>query len=174
MMKGAISESVKEKILEAIERTEHLVSMAPMERIEWRPEMVGKQAPPIDLGHLLGHLLSCLAGFCAALHAAFPAELREMEELRGLAVDHSCAPEEARERIEIYARHIAKGLALCTDEDLGRKIRTVFVPEGETLLTILLGNFEHLTNHKYQLFFYLKLLGVSVGTADLYRLRGGS
>ena len=51
MMKGAISESVKEKILEAIERTEHLVSMAPMERIEWRPEMVGKQAPPIDLGH---------------------------------------------------------------------------------------------------------------------------
>lgn len=172
MTKGAISESVKGKIREAIERTEHLVNMAPMERLAWRPKMAGNQAPPIDLGHLLGHLLSCLAGFCAALHAAFPSELREMEELRGLAVEHSCAPEEARGRIEIYARHIAKGLALCSDEDLGRKIRTIFVPEGETLLTILLGNLEHLTNHKYQLFFYLKLLGVSVGTADLYRLRG--
>jgi DinB superfamily len=172
MTKGAISESLREKILEAVERTEHLVNMAPLERIAWRPEMAGNQAAPIDLGHLLGHLLSCLAGFCAVLHAAFPNELREMEDLRGLAVDHSCAPEEARGRIEIYARHIAKGLALCTDEDLGRKIRTMFVPEGETLLTILLGNFEHLTNHKYQLFFYLRILGVNVGTPDLYRLRG--
>lgn len=172
MTKGTNSESVREKILEAIERTEHLVSMTPADRLAWHPDAAANQTTPIDLGHLLGHLLSCVAGFCAALHAAFPNELREMEELRGFAVDHSCAPEEARVRIEIYARHIAKGLALCTDDDLGRKIRTVFVPEGETLLTILLGNFEHLTNHKYQLFFYLKLLGVKVGTADLYRLRG--
>jgi len=172
MTKGAISESVKGKILEAIERTEHLVNMTPADRLAWHPDAAANQTAPIDLGHLLGHLLSCVAGFCAALHAAFPSELREMEELRGLAVDHSCAPEEARGRIEIYARHIAKGLALCDEEALGRKTRTVFVPEGETLLTILLGNFEHLTNHKYQLFFYLKLLGVSVGTADLYRLRG--
>ena len=172
MMKGAIAESLREKILEAIERTEHLVSLAPANRLGWHPEAAPNQAAAIDLGHLLGHLLSCVAGFCAALHAAFPGELREMEELRGLVVDHSCGPEEARGRIEIYARHIAKGLALCTDEDLGRKIRTVFVLDGETLLTILLGNFEHLTNHKYQLFFYLKLLGVNLGTADLYRLRG--
>jgi hypothetical protein len=27
-------------------------------------------------------------------------------------------------------------------------------------------------NHKSQLFFYLKMLGVPVATADLYRLRG--
>ncbi len=174
MTKGAIAGSARDKILETIERTEHLVSMAPADRLAWHPEAAGNQAVPIDLGHVLGHLLSCVAGFCAALHAAFPSELREMEELRGLAVDHSCGPDEARGRIESYARHIAKGLALCTDEDLGRKIRTVFVPEGETLMTILLGNLEHLTNHKYQLFSYLKLLGANVGTPDLYRLRGGS
>jgi DinB superfamily len=172
MQERGIAGSVQGKILETIERTEHLVSMAPAERLTWHPEAGEGHAVPIDLGHLLGHLLSCVAGFCAALHAAFPAELHEMEELRGLAVDHSCAPEEARGRIEVYARHIAEGLAHCADEDLGRKIRTVFVPEGETLLTILLGNLEHLTNHKYQLFFYLKMLGVKVGTADLYRLRG--
>jgi hypothetical protein len=51
-------------------------------------------------------------------------------------------------------------------------VPTIFVPEGETLATILLGNLEHLINHKHQLFFYLRVLGVSAGTQDLYRLRG--
>ncbi len=39
-------------------------------------------------------------------------------------------------------------------------------------MTLLLGNLEHLLNHKYQLFFYLKLLGVPVNSSDLYRFRG--
>jgi hypothetical protein len=180
MPEQAIAESVSDKILEAIERTGHLVKLVPADRLAWRPEaeaavpaaMAGPAA--MDLGHLLGHLLSCLAGFCAALYAAFPMDLSGMEELRGLTVDHSCGAEETLERMKVYSRQIAEGLALCTEEDLGRRIRTVFVPEGETLLTILLGNLEHLTNHKYQLFFYLKMLGVDVGTRDLYRLRGKS
>jgi hypothetical protein len=48
----------------------------------------------------------------------------------------------------------------------------VFVPEGEPLLTILLGNLEHLVNHKYQLFFHLKLAGVPVTSRDIYKWRG--
>jgi hypothetical protein len=47
----------------------------------------------------------------------------------------------------------------------------VFVPEGQTLMAVLLGNLEHLINHKYQLFFHLKLAGVRVGSADLYKWR---
>jgi hypothetical protein len=174
MHEHAIVDSVKDKILETIERTDHLVSMAPAGRLAWRPAVHENEAGAMDLGHLLGHLLSCMAGFCAALHAAFPVELSAMGELKALTVDHSCAPDETRKRIEVYSRHIAKGLAHCAEADLGRKIRTVFVPEGETLLTLLMGNLEHLTNHKYQLFFYLKLLGVRAGTADLYCLRGES
>jgi hypothetical protein len=38
--------------------------------------------------------------------------------------------------------------------------------------TLLLGNLEHLINHKHQLFLYLKLMGVPVGTPDLYQFRG--
>jgi hypothetical protein len=51
-------------------------------------------------------------------------------------------------------------------------IPSVFVPEGESLLTLLLGNLEHLINHKYQLFFYLKLLGLPVTSRDIYHWRG--
>ena len=48
---------------------------------------------------------------------------------------------------------------------------TVFVPQGESILTLLLGNLEHLINHKHQLFTYLKQMGVPVATPDLYRFR---
>jgi len=50
---------------------------------------------------------------------------------------------------------------------------TVFAA-AESLTTLLLGNLEHLINHKYQLFVYLKILGVPVATADLYRWRGNA
>lgn len=70
-----------------------------------------------------------------------------------------------------YENCIREGFALLKDDDLARLIPTVFVPDGEPLITILLGNLEHFINHKYQLFFYLKLLGVEVTTSDLYRIR---
>ena len=42
------------------------------------------------------------------------------------------------------------------DAALARRIPTVFVPEGEALLTLRLGNLEHFINHKYQLFAYFE------------------
>jgi hypothetical protein len=54
------------------------------------------------------------------------------------------------------------------DSDLRRVVKTTFVREGESLLTLLLGNLEHLINHKYQLFIYLKLLDIPLSTSDLY------
>lgn len=179
MARGGVVEAVREKVRETIERTEHLMAMAPSGQLDWRPHVeagarTDAAAQAIDLGQLLGHLLTCVAGFCAAFYAAYPEKLREFEELRALRVDHFCTPEEAKKQIAIYAAAIEKGFACCQEEDLGRKVKTVFVPEGETLMTLLLGNLEHLMNHKYQLFFYLKMLGVKVGTEDLYRLRGAS
>lgn len=173
MGKRELTEAVRDKVLEALERTEHLVSLVPAEKLEWRPATdVVSPRPMTDLGHLLGHLLDCTAGFCAALYAAYPAQLNDFAELRDLRVNHACGPEDAAKRLEQYSRCIARGFELCTDEDLGRKIPTVFEPKGERLVTLLLGNLEHLLNHKYQLFFYLKLLGVPVGSSDLYRFRG--
>jgi len=53
-----------------------------------------------------------------------------------------------------------------------RQLSTVFVKQGETLPTLLLGNLEHLINHEHQLFTYLKLLGIEVTSRDLYHFRG--
>jgi hypothetical protein len=160
-----VVESIWLKVNEQIERTEHLIQLIPPERMPWHP-----QPGSSDVGHLLGHLLECLAGFCAVFHAAFPRELADILELRALPVNHFCTCDEALSRISTYAAKIEEGFALCGDKDLRRMIPTVFAA-AESLATLLLGNLEHLVNHKYQLFMYLKLLGVPVTTKDLYRWR---
>jgi len=158
------------KITEQIERTSHLTRLVPAEQLPWRPPIPGAWST----SELLGHLLDCLAGFCAVLHRAEPERLGHFAGLRTLPVNLACGIEEACERMELYQRHIDEGFTALTDADLGRKLSTVFVPEGESMLTLLLGNLEHLINHKHQLFVYLKLMGVDVTTPDLYHLRGAT
>jgi hypothetical protein len=162
----SISALILDKLAEQVERADHLASLVPPGAAEWKPA-----AQAFRLGELLGHLLECLAGFCAALYALDRERLAHFISLRELEVNHCCGAEEARERMAEYMAYIREGFALVTDRDLTRTISTVFVEEGEALLTILLGNLEHFINHKHQLIFYLKLLGVPVGTGDLYRLR---
>jgi hypothetical protein len=169
----AIVDSVAEKVFETVERTEHLVSLVPVGRLEWRPDLPSHLPPANDLGHALGHLLDCLSGFCAVFHVAFPTELADFAKLRSLPVNQFCSVEEAGRSIKMYAGRIERGFRCCSDADLARRIPTVFVPEGEALVTLLLGNLEHLLNHKYQLFLYLKLAGVAVTSQDIYRFRGG-
>jgi uncharacterized damage-inducible protein DinB len=167
---NSIVESIRLKVMEQIEKTLHLVRMVPPGRIEWNPQWSRDSA---DIGHLLGHLLDCLAGFCAVFQAAFPQQQEAMQELRSLPVNHLCEPDEAITRIQVYARYIEEGFRLCRDEDLRRNLPTLFA-NAESVATLLLGNLEHLINHKYQLFVYLKLMGLPVTTADIYCWRGNS
>ena len=156
------------KINEQIERTEHLIGLIPEGKLDWSPAFRRAFSASV----LVGHLLECLAGFCAVLLAAEPNRLRHFSELRQLLVNHCCDRTEAQERIRVYQAHIQEGFALLQDSDLSKIIPTVFVSAGEALLTLLLGNLEHLANHKHQLFTYLQLMGVDVGTKDLYVFRG--
>ena len=161
--------SIRAKIHEQIERTDHLIRLLPENGVDWTPAIPGAW----PAGMVLGHLLDCLAGFCAVLGAVKPDRLAHFGELRKLPVNHACSPDEAVGRIAIYRAHIDEGLAMLEDADLRRQVPTVFVEPGETLLTLLLGNLEHLINHKHQLFMYLQLMGVGANSGDLYCFRGG-
>jgi hypothetical protein len=166
MIERGLSSLLLAKVLEQIMLLERLVELVPGDKLDWRP-----CAGTFRTDELLGHLLECLAGFCAALYALNPGQLSHFERLRQLPVNHRCGAEEARERIRQYAAHIEEGFSLIGDRDLARRVPTVFVEPGEAALTLLLGNLEHLINHKHQLFFYLKLMGAPVSTADLYAPR---
>lgn len=151
-----LTAALLDKIGEQIERTSHLIGLVPAERLDWTP-----QPGDWTSGELIGHLLDCTSGFCAVLVAAEPQRLAHFAKLR-----------EVPPAMERYRAHIEEGFALLTDGDLARRVPTVFVAQGESILTLLLGNLEHLINHKHQLFTYLKQMGVAVATPDLYRLRG--
>ncbi len=156
MPDATLCAALRDKIGEQIERTIHLISLVPTGRLDWAP-----QAGDWTTADLLGHLLDCISGFCAVLAAAEPVRLAHFAKLRELSP-----------AIELYRASIEEGFALLTDADLARRVPTVFVAEGESILTLLLGNLEHLINHKHQLFTYLKQMGVPVATPDLYRFRG--
>jgi GNAT superfamily N-acetyltransferase len=155
------------KIHEQLARTVHLVRLLPPEQLQAVP-IPGAWPPAI----LLGHILECLAGFCAVLAAASPDLLPHFAQLRGQPVNQPIDAAEALFRIAMYRTAIDEGFALLGDADLARALPTVFVPQGESILTLLLGNLEHLINHKHQLFTYLRLMDIPVGTPDLYCFRG--
>jgi hypothetical protein len=165
-MSRAVCGAFHAKIDEQMERATHLAALLP----DWELQRACAASGGWTAGDLLGHLLDCMAGFCAALHAAEPENLAHFQRLRELPVNRSVTPEEFRGRLEIYKTHIAEGFALLEDADLARSIPTVFVPAGVSLATLLLGNLEHVINHKRQLFEILKRLNLNVGTADLYRI----
>ena len=164
---GPVTDSIHAKLREQIELALKMIERLP-DNLAWRPEIPQRA---MDVGHLLGHLLECLSGFCAVFYAAFPKHMAHVIALKELPVNHLCGQDEALQRFPEYAAHIAEGFAICRDEDLARLIPSVFVPQGETLITLLLGNLEHFINHKYQLFFYLKSMEIPVATRDLYRFR---
>ena len=171
-MANPLCSSILAKVDEQIERLNHLTDVLPPDRVDWAPTGLGLDG--WTTGRVLGHLLDCLAGFCAVLAAAKPERAAIFSGLRSMPVNHTCKISEARERMAVYRRHIDEGFEFLADTDLSRLVPTVFVAGGETVLTLLLGNLEHLINHKHQLFTYLKLMGAEVGTRDLYHFRNVS
>jgi len=155
MPDAPLCDALLEKIREQIERTSRLIDLVPDARQDWMPS-----PGAWTTRQLIGHLLDCISGFCAVLVAAEPERLAHFAKLR-----------EMPGTIEIYRSHVEEGFALLTDADLALRVPTVFVAQGEPVLTLFLGNLEHLINHKHQLFSYLKQMGVPVATPDLYQFR---
>jgi hypothetical protein len=168
---AALADAFLSKFLEEIDRLRHLVAKVPPALLDWAPATANGDRPPFRTAELLCHVLECLAGICAVLYACDPERLTRAAGLRGLPVTGDCGVEETLSRIAEYEAVIVEGFRLLSDADLPRRLPTVFAASGELVLTLLLGNFEHLVNHKFQLYFYLKLAGQDVGSADLYVFR---
>jgi hypothetical protein len=160
-------QSVLDKIREQVQLLDNLADLVPADRLDWRPP--GVSAFSVDA--LLGHVLDGLTGFCAVLAALNPQQLGHFQALRELEVNR-CGGPEARQKLRVVLATIELGFASMTDDVLATRLPTALVPAGQSVLALLLGNLEHLINHKFQLFFYLKLLGVDVSTNDLYCLPG--
>ncbi len=166
-MSQVLSKSLLLKIEDSIELTQDLISRVPPERLGWAPPYPNSWTIEV----LLYHLVESVSGFCAVLAAVYPNELSDFADLRESWRSGQDPRVETSNRISLLQSHVQHGFSLLDDSALADVVPTVFLKQGETVLSLMLHNLEHLLNHKHQLFLLLKLLGVPMSSADLYRFR---
>lgn len=151
------------KIDEDFALAEGLLALAPAGQDDWRPPWPGEA--PFTLAALAAHLAESFGGICACFARLHPEALRHWEKSETLGLSVA----ESRELVGRYRQRLREAEALTVDSDLARPITTYFAPAGEPFVSVLLTNTKHTNHHVHQLFTYLKLLGVPVGTRHLYR-----
>ena len=142
---------------------EEMLALSPPGGADWRPNWQGDL--PFTLEELSGHLAESCGGVCACFARLHPSLDWKQAETAGLRIGRNGRV------IAAYRAQLLEAFGLMEDADWVRVIPTYFVPEGEPFLAVLLTNWKHVNHHAHQLFIYLKLLGVPVGTRHLYRFR---
>ena len=140
-----------------------LISLAPADKLGWRPGDVNV----MTLGQLLKHLASCPAHLATAARGAFPPP-EEFARANDEAVQQAASPAEVGPLLESNYYVAVKAIEALSEEEFQRK--EIAVPWGPPMPIhrALLDMAMHQSNHKMQLFMYLKLLGLSVNTMTLY------
>jgi len=140
-----------------------LISLAPPDRLGWKPG----DANVMTLGQLLRHVADCPRHLATAARGDFPPP-EAFASANDEAVRQSAAPAEAGQLLEANYAAAAKAIeALSEAEFQGRQIAVPWGPPAP-IQRALLDMAMHQSNHKMQLFMYLKLLGVPVNTLTLY------
>lgn len=140
-----------------------LISLAPPDRLAWKPAEV----PMMTLGQLLRHLAECPAHLATAARNAFPPPA-DFARANQEAIQRAATPAEAGQLLERnYAGAVAAIESLTEDEF---RQKAIAVPWGPPVpaFRALLDMAMHQSNHKMQLFTYLKILGLPVNTMTLY------
>ena len=151
--------------------TETLMKMAPKDKLNWKPA----EGNFLTLGQVLEHLTTGLEGARCFITGDWGVELTpegelppEMEMLPPAEKFPSCDPDTALKKLDESYRSAKESLGKLSEEEFRSKM--VKAPWGEegAMWAMLLSLLEHQINHKYQLFFYLKMLGLPVNTITLY------
>ena len=152
-----------EVVMENYRPVEKLIGMVPADKLNWRPGPTF-----MSVGQVLCHLSDGFGGgFDMLLSGKWPS-MEEMGEGMKLENLPSCSPREALEKLEKDKKILRQVLDGVSEEDFTNKV--VSVPWGMTAKVerMAISFLEHFTNHKMQLFTYLKLLGLPVNTETLY------
>jgi len=149
--------------MDAYRPTATLIGMVPSDKVEWRPG-----ATFMSFGQLICHLGGGLAEeFRCMLTNQWPS-MEQMQEGMKLENIPSCSVEQALQKLEKDKTTLREVLDSLSEEDFTHRI--VSTPWGMQGKVERMGIafLEHVTNHKMQLFTYLKLLGLPVHTGTLY------
>ncbi len=148
--------------MEAFRPAETLIRMVPSEKLDWRP-----RPKFMSLGQVICHLGEGIGKGLLVLETnSWPADVMDI----AMKVEDlpTCGVAEALHKIEDDKKALRQALDALSEEDFTHKV--VAVPWGmkSKMERMALSFLEHFTNHKMQLFLYLKLLDLPVNTATLY------
>lgn len=152
-----------EVVVEAYRPAAKLVSMVPADKLGWKP---GPKF--MDLGQVICHLSQGLGGGMELLLSGKWPPMEQMEAEMKLENLPSCTVQEALDKLEKDKGVLRVALAGISEADFANRV--VSVPWGMKgkIERMAVSFLEHFTNHKMQLFTYLKLLGLPVNTDTLY------
>jgi DinB superfamily len=140
-----------------------LIKMVPADKLDWQP---GPKF--MTFGQLICHLGSGVGEGVRLLHTGQWPSMEEMQT--GMKQENlpSCGVEEALNKLEADKQILRAALEEISEDDFtGRIVSVPWGFQGKFEL-LALGFLEHFTNHKMQLFTYLKLLDMPVSTPTLY------
>jgi hypothetical protein len=150
-------------VMQAFRPAKTLIGMVPADKLGWQP---GPKF--MTLGQLICHLSLGVGDGIRLLHTGeWPTD---EEMLTGMKQENlpSCGVEEALAKLEADKKTLGEALAAVSEQDFANKV--VSVPWGwkGKMEVLALSFLEHFTNHKMQLFLYLKMLDLPVNTQTLY------
>jgi len=151
-------------VMEAYRPAETLIKMVPADKLEWRPK-----PNFMSLGQLICHLSDGMGAELRCLYTGqWPFTPEQMEAGMKLENIPSCTVEDALNKLEKDKATLREFLASISEEDFTHK--EVSAPWGMQgkMERMAISFREHFTNHKMQVFTYLKLLGFPVDTGTLY------
>ena len=152
-----------EVVMDNYRPTEKLIGMVPADKIHWAP---GPKF--MSTGQVLCHLGDGIGGGLQMMLTGNWPSAKEMEEGMKLENLPSCSPKEALDKLEKDKKILRQALDSVSEVDFTNRV--VSVPWGwnAKMERMAIGFLGHFTNHKMQLFTYLKLLGLPVNTEILY------
>ncbi len=142
-----------------------LVKLTPEDKLDFTP-MAGN----MTIAQVLKHVATCLgASLAMALSNNWP-EVPEEEMLPPVEkMPKSNSVEEALKEIDVDWELLKKEFEKITDGEFnGNKVKVPWMPFPMTLLEYMMQAMEHLSNHRMQLFTWLKLSGEKLHTGHLY------
>ncbi len=151
-------------VMEAYKPAEVLIKLVPADKLNWRP---GPKF--MSLGQVICHLSEGVsAEMNCLITGKWPYNPDQMVEMMKLENLPSCGVEEALGKLENDKTRLRTFLDGISEQDFAEKV--VSVPWGwqAKLERMAISFREHFTNHKMQLFTYLKLLDLPVDTSTLY------
>lgn len=144
-----------------------LIKITPEEKLAFKP-----LDDAMTIAQVTKHLTGCLGeSLSMAINNAWPSMPEEDMLPAAEKLPKSNSIEEAVKEIEKDWVLLEEELGKISDEDFNnKKINVPWMPFPMTIKEYMMQALEHLSNHRMQLFIWLKLSGEKVNTGHLYGL----